>query len=412
MWAMVTTIEVYPRFRGTITPVNLLDLGILALLILAVYNGYRRGAALQLCAYAGLILGLLVGALIAPPLAGLANSPLGQATVALIVLFTAAALGDALGWFVGLRIWSIARRSVIGTFDSVAGSLVALIALLLATWFIALNLANGPFPALSSEIRGSAIIRGLDQALPRPPSILGEVRQFLNRFGFPEVFADLPPAPAGPVKGPSNKEVKAIADLSDQSTLRIEGEACGAIQEGSGFVAAGHYVITNAHVVAGVKQGLAVQEQNGPSHTSVTVVLFDPKLDIAVLYVGDLSLPVLKLDSKLEDRGTDGAFLGYPGGGPLTYGPAAVRRELTAIGRDIYGRAIVSRDVYELQAKVRPGNSGGPFVLSDGEVAGVVFAASTTDDQVGYAISSTEVISKLHDAEGKTAAVSTKGCAR
>src|SRR6185436_3343460 len=105
MCAIVTTVEVYPRFRGTIASVNLLDVGILVLLILAAYNGYRRGATLQLAAYAGLILGLLVGALIAPSLAGLAHSSLGQATIALTVLFAAAGLGDALGWFVGLRIW-------------------------------------------------------------------------------------------------------------------------------------------------------------------------------------------------------------------------------------------------------------------------------------------------------------------
>jgi S1-C subfamily serine protease len=392
--------------------VNLLDLAVVALLVLAVFNGYRRGAALQLATYAGLILGLFVGALVAPQLAGLADSPLGQAAVALIVLFAAAGLGDALGWFVGLHIWSLARQSVIGTVDAVAGSVVAFVAVLLATWFIGLNLANGPFPGLSNEIRGSAIVRGLDDVLPRPPSLLGEVRQFLNRFGFPEVFADLPPAPAGPVQGPSDKEVRAIAALADQSTLRIEGEACGAIQEGSGFVAADRYVITNAHVVAGVKQGLEVQEQNGPSHTDVVVVLFDPRLDIAVLYVNDLSLPVLRLDDQTEDRGTDGAFLGYPGGGPLRFGAAAVRRELPAVGRDIYGRDIVTRDVYELQAEVRPGNSGGPFVMPNGQVAGVVFAASTTDDQVGYAIASSEVSPKLQDAEGKTTPVSTSGCAR
>ena len=403
---------VYPRVHGTITPVNLLDLGIIALLVVAAYNGYRRGAALQLATYAGLILGLLVGALIAPPLAGLANSALGQATVALIVLFAAAGLGDALGWFVGIRIWSLARRGVLGKFDAAAGSAVAVVAVLVTTWFLGWNLANGPFSGLSREIRGSAILQTLDDTLPRPPSLLAEVRQLLNRFGFPEVFADLPPAPAGPVKGPSDKEVRAIAALADQSTVRIEGPACGAIQEGSGFVAADKYVVTNAHVVAGIKQGLEVQEQNGPSHTSVTVVLFDPRLDIAILRVDDLDLPVLTLDPKEEDRGAAGAFLGYPGGGSLHFGAAAVRRELTALGRDIYGRSTVERDVYELQAKVRPGNSGGPLVLSDGEVAGVIFAASTTDNQIGYAIVSTEVIPKLNSAEGKTAAVSTRGCAR
>src|SRR5438874_5916184 len=32
-------------------------------------NGYRRGASLQLSTYAGLLLGLLVGAVLAPPIA-------------------------------------------------------------------------------------------------------------------------------------------------------------------------------------------------------------------------------------------------------------------------------------------------------------------------------------------------------
>jgi len=390
--------------------VNLLDLAILVLLGLAAFNGYRRGAALQIITYAGLILGLLAGALLAPRVASLASTPFGQATIALITLFAGAGIGDALGWLVGIRIWSLARQSVLGTVDSVAGTAVAVIAVLVATWFIGLNLVNGPFPALSSEIRGSAVMRGLNGVFPRPPSVLGEVRQFLNRFGFPEVFADLPPAPAGPVQGPSNKEVRAIARLADQSTVRIVGAACGAIQEGSGFVAASHYVVTNAHVMAGVKTP-RVQKQNGGSQNAVTV-LFDPKLDIAVLRVNTTPGPVLTLDPKEEGRGTDGAVLGYPGGGSLRYSGAAVRRDITAVGRDIYGRSTVERDVYELQAVVRPGNSGGPFVLSGGEVAGVVFAASTTDGKIGYAITSTEVIPKLQQAEGRTSAVSTKGCAR
>ena len=389
---------------------NLLDVAILLLLGLAAFNGYRRGAALQLITYAGLILGLLAGALLAPRFASLASSPFGQATVAMITLFAAAGIGDALGWLVGVRIWSLARQSGLGTFDSVAGTAVALVAVLVTTWFIGWNLANGPFPGLSREIRESAVMRGLNDVFPRPPSLLGEVRQFLNRFGFPEVFADLPPAPAGPVRAPSNKEVRAIARLADRSTVKIVGQACGLLVEGSGFVAASHYVVTNAHVVAGVRAP-EVQQQNGGSQGAVTV-LFDPKLDIAVLFVGTTPGPVLALDSKEEGRGTDGAVGGYPGGGPLTFRPAAVLRDIVAVGKDIYGRSTVQRDVYELQAVVRPGNSGGPFVLSDGEVAGVVFAASTTDGKIGYAITSTEVIPKLQQAEGHTRAVSTKGCAR
>jgi S1-C subfamily serine protease len=163
-------------------------------------------------------------------------------------------------------------------------------------------------------------------------------------------------------------------------------------------------------VVAGVSHP-EVQVQNGGSQPAVAV-LFDPKLDIAILYVdGGLAAP-LKLDPKDEIRGTPGVVLGYPQGGGLTASSAAIRRELDAIGRDIYGRATVERNVYELQAVVKPGNSGGPFVETDGTVAGVVFAASTTDPQVGYAISSPEVIPKLERTRGSTAEVSTGSCAR
>jgi S1-C subfamily serine protease len=390
--------------------VNLLDLAILLLVALAAYNGYRRGAALQLVAYAGLLAGLLIGAVLAPPISRLVGSPLAQAALALTILLSMASIGDAAGWLVGRRVWAIARRSKLRAVDASAGSAVAVLAVLLSAWFLGFNLVNGPFPSLSREIRGSAIIRGLDQALPRPPSVLAQVRQFLNKFGFPEVFADLPPAPVGPVDLPTSAEAREAGEKADQSTVRIVGAACGAIQEGSGFVAAADYVITNAHVVAGMKAP-QVQEQNGGSHQA-TVVLFDPKLDIAILYVdADLGLP-LELDPGDEGHGAEGAVLGYPGGGPLEIRAASVRRELDAIGRDIYGRSLVDRNVYELQSVVRPGNSGGPFVLLDGEVAGVVFAASTTDSKVGYAIASPQVVPLLDEAEGRTQAVSTDGCAR
>jgi S1-C subfamily serine protease len=390
--------------------VNGLDVVILALLVLAAVNGFRRGASVQLSSYAGMVGGLLLGALLAPVVAGLAASPLAQAFLALVVLFGGAVVGDAVGWMVGSRVWAAARGSGLGVADALAGSAVALVAVLVVTWFLGFNLVNGPFPGLSREIRGSAIVQRLDRILPRPPSLLAEVRQFLNRFGFPEVFADLPPAPAGPVSLPSSGQVRAIAERAEQSTVRVVGQACGAIQEGSGFVAAPHYVVTNAHVVAGVRAP-QVQGEGDESWPSVPV-LFDPRLDVAVLFVPGSPGPPLALDSDQAGRGTRGAVLGYPGGGSLQVGPAAVRRPLHAVGRDIYGRAVVEREVYELQADVRPGDSGGPFVLPDGTVAGVVFAASTTDPDVGYAVASTEVVSRLERAQGRIGPVSTGDCIR
>ena len=69
--------------------------------------------------------------------------------------------------------------------------------------------------------------------------------------------------------------------------------------------------------------------------------------------------------------------------------------EFEAEGRDIYGQGLTLRNVYEIQAVVRPGNSGGPLVQPDGEVIGVVFSRSTTNGDIGYALTSPGVLSRV-----------------
>ncbi|MGH2635798.1 MAG: MarP family serine protease [Actinomycetota bacterium] len=388
---------------------NLLDLLLIALLALAGVSGYRRGLSLQAFAFGGLLVGLAIGALVAPRLAGLAESPGGQAGVATVTLIALAALGDGAGWLLGSRVRTRARASRFGSADAAGGSFVAVVASLLAIWFVALNLVNGPFPGVAREIRGSAIVRTLDDALPEPPSLLAEVQRFFNRFGFPDAFSGIPPLPAEPVAPPSDAEAQAAFLAAEASTVRIDGRACGHIQEGSGFVAAAGYVVTNAHVVAGVD--LPIVTTGAGESQEATTVLFDPGLDIAVLRVPETP-PALPLAADAE-RGDGGAVLGYPGGGPLSGEPAAILRAIeAAVGRDIYGSGEAVRSILELQAVVRPGNSGGPFVLADGTVAGVVFAASSAEDDVGYAIAADEVRPRVEDAVGATAEVGTGPCVR
>jgi S1-C subfamily serine protease len=391
--------------------VNLLDLLLIAAMVLAGYSGYRRGLAVQSFSVGGLLLGLGVGALAAPAVAGLAESPSTQAALATIVLLAFGALGDGLGWLVGSRIRERARATRLRSADAVGGSAVAVVASLLAIWFIALNLVNGPFPGVAREIRGSAIVRSLDATLPEPPSLLAEVRHLFNRFGFPDVFSGIPPLPAEPVREPSKAEARAAFRSAQASTVQIVGQACDHVQEGSGFIAATGYIVTNAHVVAGVDRPF-VQTAAASHGSAATTVLFDPDLDLAVLRVTTSVGPPLDLAADGVGRGDSGAVLGYPGGGPLTGSRAAVLRAFEAVGRDIYGAGDVPRHVLELQATVRPGNSGGPFVLSDGTVAGVVFAASTTDGHVGYAISADELGPSLATAVGDTTAVPTGPCIR
>lgn len=386
---------------------NGLDLLLLVVLLLGGLSGYRRGFALQTFSFGGLLLGLAAGALLAPSVAGLVESSAAQAGAATVTLIGLAAVGDGVGWMVGSRLRRRARATRFAQADAVGGSVVAVIASLLAIWFIALNLVSGPLPGVSREIRGSVIVRTLDDALPEPPSLLAQVRRFFNRFGFPEVFTGIPPLPAEPVEPPTQKQARAAFDAAADSTVRVVGEGCGHLQEGSGFVAADGYIVTNAHVVAGVGEPFIQHEDEGQQ---ATTVLFDADLDIAILLVGESPGPPLSLaDAK---RGDAGAVLGFPRGGSLDSGRAAVLRTFEAIGRDIYGSGPAERSVLELQVRVRPGNSGGPFVLADGTVGGVVFAASTTDGDVGYAIASDEVAPRVAQALGETGEVSTGPCLR
>jgi hypothetical protein len=48
----------------------------------------------------------------------------------------------------------------------------------------------------------------------------------------------------------------------------------------------------------------------------------------------------------------------------------------------------------------------------NGTVAGLVFAASTTENNVGYAITSTAILPDVERAIGRTRAVSTEDCTR
>ena len=313
---------------------NGLDLVILGAAALAAYTGYRRGAILQVASYVGLAAGVVAGAALAPVVASAVESPVARAAIAVFVLLAFAAAGDALGWWVGRAAWRGPREGGAATMDAVAGSVVSVVAVLLVVWFLGLNLANGPLPEVSRSINGSAVIRVLDSALPRPPSP-GRDPPAPEPVRVPRGLRRASPPPLGSVPPPTDAEVADAEEAGGPSTVQVVGEACGVVLEGSGFVAEPGYVVTNAHVVAGVDEP-SVIEPSGPTLPAVPV-LFDPGLDIAILFVSNADAPALPVLGRDVEDGTGGAVIGYPGG-VRSIDPAAVLRTIQAIGRDIYGR--------------------------------------------------------------------------
>ena len=190
--------------------------------------------------------------------------------------------------------------------------------------------------------------------------------------------------------------------------MKLVGTGCGGIVEGSGFVVSPGVVATNAHVVAGIAQPYA--EDSAGNHPA-TVIYFNPNLDFALLRVNSLAGQPLSVSSTTVANKTDAAVLGYPGGGNFTSDPAEILDEFEASGSNIYGQGVTVRQIYEVEATIIPGNSGGPLINKNGTVIGVVFAQSTEYNAVGYALVSATISHIIQSTPASSHPVSSGSCA-
>ncbi|WP_235737055.1 MarP family serine protease [Nocardioides alcanivorans] len=210
-------------------------------------------------------------------------------------------------------------------------------------------------------------------------------------------------------EAPDTARIMRDPDVRDAaaSVVKIHGESrCDRGVEGSGFVYAAGRVMTNAHVVAGVTDPTVLV---GDDRHPARVVHYDSDLDIAVLAVDGLDAPALSFEREVGER-ANVAVLGYPEDGPYDVQAGRVRAEQRLRSPDIYNEGSVIREVLSLRALIRPGNSGGPVVNTNGDVVGVVFAASVTDKDTGYAVTADAVSGAADAGRTGTRAVDTGDC--
>ena len=386
---------------------TLLDALIVLMLLAGLLRGYEEGLVHQLFSTIGFFVGLLLGAAIEPRIITLVHTPLSQLAVAL-----ATTLGCAFTFlFIGEVIGVIAKHklpyNIINRADNALGSVLAGIAILVLVWLSSAVLITLPYPTLQQEVKDSAIVNLLTRRLPAAPNIIAGIGRLIVPNGFPNVFIGKEPTPS-PVHLPTPAALATAVRNDRASVVKIEGQGCGGMVFGSGFVVGNGLIATNAHVVAGITQP-EVLDGNG-THIATTI-WFDPDLDFAVLRTSHLAGKPLPFNTTPLSRGEAAGVLGYPGGGPFRADRAAILDEFTAIGRNIYNQGRTARDVYSVQADIVPGNSGGPLVDTHGYVIGVVFATSTTYDHVGYALTLQQVVDEVNQARTRNHAVSTGSCA-
>jgi len=394
--------------------VNLLDWLLVVLVLAYALSGYWQGFVAGAFATVGLLAGGLLGVLLAPLVLRDADPSLTVSLGALLIVILAASLGQALFQYAGTRIRDRITWQPVRAVDAVGGAALSAVAVLLVAWALGVAVAGTRIAGVTPLVRDSAVLGRVDRVLPTQASTL--LSAFNNVVGtsfFPRYLEPFAPERIVEVR-PGAKRLLTDPDVvaARSRVVKVRGDNdCGRGVEGTGFLYAPDRLMTNAHVVAGVDDP---QVFVGAGSAPAQVVFYDPDIDIAVLSLdsGDYTPLAFETDADRVTDARDGvAILGYPQDGPYDAQRGRVRSEQRLRSPDIYGQGTVLREVYSLRGLVRPGNSGGPIVTSDGKVGGVVFAASVTDDQTGYALTVDQVAGPAAQGRAATRAVDTGTCA-
>jgi S1-C subfamily serine protease len=390
--------------------VNVLDWFLVVLVLAYAVSGYWQGFIAGAFATGGLLLGGLVGIWLAPKLLGDAQPALWVSLAALFVVLVCASFGQAILQYAGAKIRSTITWQPARALDAIGGAALSMAAVLVVAWALGVAVSGAKLPWASREVRDSAVLQRVNGVMPaNAVEALNSFNDVVGSSFFPrylEPFAQERIINVGPPPGRVARDPD--VQQAQRSVFKIRGQnSCDRGVEGSGFLYAPGRVMTNAHVVAGVDKPVVLV---GESEKPARVVYYNSKTDVAVLAVDGLTGPYLRFDRHGQSRQA-AAVLGYPQDGPYNVQAARIRGEQRLRSPDIYGNGTVVREVFSLRALVRPGNSGGPLVSTSGRVLGLIFAASVTDGETGYALTATQVSDAAAAGLTHTGTVGTGGCA-
>ncbi|HEY0902910.1 MAG TPA: MarP family serine protease [Marmoricola sp.] len=388
---------------------NLLDWCLVLIVVAYALSGYWQGFVTGAFATIGLLLGGLLGIWLAPHLLGEADPSLWVSLAALFVVLVCASFGQAILQYAGTRVRDQITWQPVRALDAIGGAVLSVVAVLIVTWMLGVAVSGSRIPGIGPMVRDSTVLTRVNEVMPAQAQ--GVLRQFDRVVGSsffprylepfaPERIVEVSPAPGNVVRDPEVQQAQL-------SVFKIRGNnRCGDGIEGSGFLYSPNRLMTNAHVVAGVTEP---RVRVGNRTLDAEVVYYNADIDVAVLAVG-IDGPTVQFDTSGAAE-QPAVILGFPNDGPFDAQPARIRSEQRLRSPDIYGRGTVTREVFSLRGLVRPGNSGGPLVSRAGKVLGVIFAASISDRQTGYALTADQVAGAA--ARGLTAddRVSSGNCA-
>jgi S1-C subfamily serine protease len=387
---------------------TVLDLVLILALLSYLAYGLRNGFLVTVGGIAGFAAGAIAAFFAVPLVSGFVADSGWRLTAIVAAAVALVVLGHGLGTMIGRQIRGAVRIRPLRAVDRLVGGAVNLVVSALVMSMLAFSIGSLGVPFVSQQLAESKVIRFIDGMTPDPvKATMAELRSEVIGNGIPTLIEGLDQGQVVPVPDAST-DTPAL-NRAAGSVLKIAGTAyqCGQNQTGTGFVVSEDRVVTNAHVVAGVSEPVVEMPDGGAMPGRV--VYFDTKHDLAVLAVEDLPVQPLPLSTDLPN-GSPAAFAGYPHGGPFQSRPATIQDITTVLVPDIYGSNPSPEEIYRLAGNVQPGNSGGPLLTTEGQVAGVIFAKATSDAEMGFAITMDDLNPVASQAASLSAPVSSGQC--
>jgi len=383
---------------------NALDIGIIIILGAFVWLGSTQRPARQASMSAGAIAGLLLGSLIYTKLAFLATGSVVRTAILGLMIITLGLLCYDIfitaGKFAESKLhhrFKLSRLQRRITSSSIAG----------LTGVVIIWLTIGIFSTLATPVIQRSVYHSTLISATR------HVVRLPTPFSAPQTFTNAEPTFTSRVAvSDSFASLDAAVANASSSVFKVQSWGCGTTTIGSSFMVSKQAVITNAHVIAGATR-ISVQDRRNTASYVAQVILFDPALDIAILSTSaQLPSTPLKLNAAPATVSTIGSVLGYPDGKQFSDSDAIIIDALDAKGYDIYNRDTVSRAIYALRGDIVPGNSGGPLINANGEVLGLVFGHSTSQNHTGYAITAKQIAPSIATALKRNTTTSSGSCTK
>lgn len=180
----------------------------------------------------------------------------------------------------------------------------------------------------------------------------------------------------------------------ENSVVTIRVKSGAGVAQGSGFFIAENMIATNFHVIKGAKAAQYARNYKDGFLDVDTLVLFDKKRDLAILYAKDGGDP---LELASPEGLVPGAEIGVIGS------PRGFEKSVTS-GNFSNLRKFSGIEVVQFSAPVSPGNSGGPVFDEAGRVVGVVTFGmkSHVAQNMNFAISASYLLDMLDKARTMT----------